>query len=166
MSRDIIRKEDKQAEELQSRQREDGSSRERMRKERTPLYVQQAVTYNNQDPNYHYRLVNDSPNRIQRFIDAGWELCMGDNRETYSGKGRQDSSNTGSLVKRTVNEDPNAPWKDAYLMRIPVELFEADQQAKHERTEEDLLDIDRTGELARALMLGSRANLVPRKAKT
>jgi len=165
MSDAIIRKEDAHTEDLQARKRDDGLSREKMRKERTPLYVQQSVTLNNRDPNYQYRLVNDAPGRIQRFIDAGWELCTGDNKETYSGKGRENAVSDGTLIKRNVNEDPNAPWNDGYLMRIPIELFREDQETKHKRVEDELMEIDPTNEILRAQMLGARANLVLRKVK-
>jgi hypothetical protein len=157
---DAIIKEDVRKEDLSDRKREDGLSREKMRTERTPLYVQKAVTLRSRDPNYHYRLVNDLPGRIQRFIEAGWELVQGDNTETYSGKGRSESTNAGTLMTRTVNEDPKAKCHTAYVMRILKTLFDEDQAAKAKRIDDDMLDIDPTGEILKAQMLGSRANFL------
>jgi hypothetical protein len=150
---------------LEDRSREDGLSREKMRKDRTPLYKQSAVTLKNRDPLFHYRLVNDTPGRIAAFLEAGWEIVEGDKNETYSGKGRSEGAQDGSLMKRRVNEGLTAPCHNAYVMRIPKEFFAEDQEEKNRRNEELIEDIDPSGEIRRAIILGSRANIHSIKLK-
>lgn len=144
---------------LEDRKREDGLSREQQRKDRTPLYKQSAVTLKNRDPLFHYRLVNDTPGRIASFLQAGWEIVEGDNSETYSGKGRSEATQKGTMMTRRVNERNDAPCHDAYMMRIPKELYEEDQKAKEKGWDQVEAEIDSTGELKKARILGPRANI-------
>lgn len=151
---------------MEDRKREDGLSREKMRKDRTPRHEQSAVTLKNRDPLFHYRLVNDTPGRIASFIEAGWEIVEGDKSETYSGKGIKEGAQDGSMMKRKVNEDPHAPCQNGYVMRILKELFLEDQEYKENKNEQMLADIDPTGEILKAIILGSRANIRSNQLKT
>lgn len=145
--------------EFEDRKRESGLSREKERKDRTPLYENSSMTLMNRDPNYHYRVVNDMPGRIDRFLAAGYEFAPEGLSDTYSGVGRDEGVQAQTTTKLKVNFDPSAEVKNAYLMRIPLELFEQDQKAKQDQVDQEIVDIDKDGEIMKAILLGSRANI-------
>lgn len=130
-----------------------------LEKERIPIYKQQALVYSTQEPGWKYRMVNDTPGRIQKFLRAGWELVKGNVADTYSGTGRkEETSASGSHISRIV--DPDNIYKDGYLMRIPMEKWLADQKAKEDilqKNEEELVDGE--GRLTVARKLGPLANV-------
>lgn len=41
---------------------------------RTPVGTRHILTVTGKDPDYHYRIVNDESDRVQQFLDAGYEL--------------------------------------------------------------------------------------------
>lgn len=94
---------------------------------RTPVSgPRNLLTVSNQDPNYYYRWVNDTPGRIQRFLDGGYEIV---NHDTDVGDRMVDSgSKIGTAVTRQVGGAIQA-----YLMRIPLEWYNEDQEAKMEQ---------------------------------
>lgn len=76
-----------------------------------------------QDPNYVYRWVNDTVGRIQRFLDAGYEIV---NQDVEVGQNTVDrGSKLGSSVTRAVGFGVTS-----VLMRIPKEYYDEDQAAK------------------------------------
>lgn len=80
------------------------------------------LTVTNKDPNYFYRWVKDLPGRIQRFIDAGYDIV---NHDTQVGQRVVDSgSRLGSAVTRLDGANT------LVLMRIPLEWYNEDQEAK------------------------------------
>lgn len=82
------------------------------------------------DDEFHYRFVNDTDDRLQQFLEAGYEfvpkggLQVGDNT-VDSARG------TESIVKKGVGFGTTA-----YLMRIPMEFFLEDQAAKQRLVDE------------------------------
>lgn len=85
------------------------------------------LTVTKKDPNYVYRWVKDQPGRMQRFLDAGYETVV---HETQVGQRTVDSgSRLGSAVTRLDG---------AYmlvLMRIPIEWYNEDQDAKQRQVD-------------------------------
>lgn len=151
-------KDDRIINDAEDRRPETSTSREnKLKKERIPLYKQQALVYTDKEPGWHYRFVNDEPGRINKFLKAGWELVKGDVEDTYSGKGRKEASSQGSYIKRIV--DPNHIYADGYLMRIPLELWQEDQKFKDAQLDRIEEDLDAGGQLTIARKLGNRANL-------
>lgn len=143
-----------------------GTNRETvLRKERIPLHEQNSITLLSLDPNYKYRVVNDTYGRIARFLAAGWSIVEGDIHDTYSGQGRQVEAQRSSQLWRTVNNGIDAPCKDGVFMRIPIELFNEDQAKKAERTDMEEKEIDPEGLIRKAQQLGSRWNLHRQKPK-
>lgn len=81
------------------------------------------LTISNKDPNYVYRFVNDTPGRIQRFLEGGWEIV---NHESELGQKTVDSgTRLGSAVTKMVGGTVTA-----VAMRIPKEWYDEDQAAK------------------------------------
>ena len=43
------------------------------RVKRVPISIRNVLKWDNQDPSYQYRWVNDNEDRVPRFKEAGWE---------------------------------------------------------------------------------------------
>ena len=93
------------------------------RRERIPVSgPRDILTVTQKDPNYTYRWVKDLPGRIQRFLDAGYDIV---NHETEVGQRAVDTgSRLGSAVTRLDGINT------LVLMRIPNEWYNEDQEAK------------------------------------
>jgi hypothetical protein len=104
----------------------------RERKKRTPVGgARDILTVPLKDPNYEYRWVVDSPGRIQRFKDGGWEV---DTDNVDIGQRTVDrESRIGSAVTKASGDG-----RTLVLMRIPKEWYDEDQKAKSDRL--DALD--------------------------
>ena len=108
-------------------------------KERIPLNgeARNVLHVNHKDPNYEYRWVHDDPDRVAQFEDAWWEIDR-DPRNLRSGDRKVDTSEgTSSLVQARAGQG-----RKYVLMKVPKELYEADQKAKHEeidRVESEML---------------------------
>lgn len=85
---------------------------------------------------YQHRWVNDTSDRIYRFLEAGWEfltstgVTVGD--KTVDNVGDNDR---GSVIKVQAYVSNNRPV-DAYLMVIEDEFYEEDQKYKANRIDE------------------------------
>lgn len=72
------------------------------------------------DPNYVYRIVNDTPGRISMFKYTGWELCT--NEEVDTGSFRvEDTPELGSLAYYIVD---GGTGMKAYVMKIKKEYYD------------------------------------------
>jgi len=95
---------------------------------RKPLHQQGPQNIlGEKDPNFHYRIVNDTGNRIEAFQQAGYELVTDD--DIIVGDSRVSSAGDLGSSKRIISGDGNT----AYLMRIPLEYYQEDQKAKEEK---------------------------------
>lgn len=84
-----------------------------------------VLTVADKDPNYHYRWVNDTPGRIDRFLNGGYEYVQ---KAGEIGQNTVDrGSKLGSVVTRSVGG-----ILTAVLMRIPREWYDEDQEAKQD----------------------------------
>lgn len=93
---------------------------------RSPLDKANKLTVKGKDPNFVYRIVNDIDDRVNDFLDAGWELDTSD--EIRVGASKVD--NSSKLGK--VREIPVGGSTKAVLMKIKKEYFEEDQKAKQD----------------------------------
>lgn len=91
---------------------------------RTPVGVRNILTVSGQDPNYHYRIVNDSGDRIQRFLDAGYELVQAKD-VTVGDKRVNKAASEGSVADVSVGGGDKG-----FVMRIKKEWHAEDQAAK------------------------------------
>lgn len=101
---------------------------------RTPINGHRNVlTVAGQEPGYHYRFVNDTGDRVQSFLEDGWELVP--NKDVKIGDKRVSAATPqGSYAEASVGQGTKAK-----LMRIKDEYYEEDQAAKQahvNRTEE------------------------------
>lgn len=98
-------------------------------KDRVPLNgnSRNLLTIAHRDPDYEYRWVINDPDRVEKFKDAWWEVDD-DPRNQRPGDRRIDTSaGTSSIV-----ETKAGGGKKYVLMKLPKELYEADQKAKHD----------------------------------
>ena len=94
------------------------------RKRRTPLMRRNVLNYEDKDPNFVYRFVNDEPGRVQEFMAMGYEHVdhgkVGDSRvDKPSSEGSRTQVHVGS-------------GNQGFLMRIPKEFYLEDQKTKQD----------------------------------
>jgi hypothetical protein len=100
------------------------------RPQRIPVGTRNVLTVAGKDANYAYRIINDSGDRVQEFMDAGYELVeassvrVGDKR-VNSG------SSEGSKAQLSVGQG-----QKAFVVRIKKEWYEEDQQVKQRRVDD------------------------------
>jgi hypothetical protein len=94
------------------------------RVKRTPVGVRNVLSVKGLDPDFHYRIVNDDADRIQQFLDAGYELVPAD-AVTVGDKRINAPAPEGSVRQVSVGGG-----QKAFVMRIPNEFYEEDQKAK------------------------------------
>ena len=100
------------------------------RTRRTPLDTRNVLTVAGKDPNYHYRIVNDTGDRVQEMIERGYELVT--DKSIRVGDRRIDVPTAeGSPVKVSVGSGTSG-----YVMRIKNEWFEEDQKLKAQKVRE------------------------------
>jgi hypothetical protein len=91
---------------------------------RTPVGQRHVLTVSGKEPGYEYRFVNDSGDRVQTFLDNGWETVpskgvrVGDKRIGTPGT-------DGSIAKASVGQGITG-----VLLRIKDEWYAEDQAAK------------------------------------
>jgi hypothetical protein len=97
--------------------------KERVR--RTPINGQRSVLgVKGKDPAYEYRIVNDVNERIEEFIERGYDVVT-DGDVTVGDKRVGKASASGSPVQISVGQGTQA-----YLMRIKKDWFVEDQKEK------------------------------------
>jgi len=85
------------------------------------------------DPNYEYRIFNDTGTRIAQALELGWEIVEDDGE--LGDADADKASAVGSQVRRTVNRSTGT---QGVLMRIRKEWYRQYQQAKQARVSETI----------------------------
>lgn len=103
----------------------------KVRAKRTPINGRNVLSVSNKQAGYHYRFVNDMGDRVQSFLDNGWEQVAADDvivgdRRVAAAKG------LGSKAQASVNKDGTK----AFVMRIKQEWFDEDQAEKAKHVDE------------------------------
>lgn len=94
------------------------------RVKRTPVNARNVLTITGMDPNYSYRFVNDSGDRVQAFLENGWEKVPA--KEVRVGDKRLGAASAeGSDAMASVGQGMKA-----YVLRIRKDWYEEDQAAK------------------------------------
>jgi len=99
------------------------------RVKRTPIGTRSVLTVAGKDANYVYRIINDSGDRVQDFLEAGYELVKGDSVKVGDKKVNKTSSE-GSVSQVSVGQG-----QKAFVVRIKKEWYEEDQAAKQEHVD-------------------------------
>jgi hypothetical protein len=93
---------------------------------RTPLGKRNVLTVAGKEPGYEYRIVNDVGDRIQEFLDNGWELVK--KQDVRIGDKRLGpASSEDSTAKASVGRGMTG-----YVLRIREDWYKEDQAAKQE----------------------------------
>lgn len=97
------------------------------RSTRVPVTERNILSVKGKEDGYHYRIVNDTGDRVQQLMDAGYEIVdassvqVGDKRiNATSPEGTQAQVSVGGGVK-------------AFVMRQKLEWYNEDQAAKQAR---------------------------------
>jgi len=117
--------------------KQDGEVRESVRK-RVPLVStdsQLDVPHELREayPDHSFRWVNDEKGRVQKFLNAGWEVCEGVN---VSGSMFSDDAGkagqTASVVMRPVGQGQTTSNLQMVLMMTTKEIFKEDFDKQQE----------------------------------
>lgn len=96
-----------------------------------------TIKQEDKDPDFEYRIVKDKPGRIDRFLRGGYEIVQQAGLQVGD-----DTANKVSAEGSPAQIDLGRGEK-GYLMRIPKEWYEEDQQAKEQELksrEETMVD--------------------------
>lgn len=96
------------------------------RTKRTPVNGRNILTVSGKEPGYVYRVVNDQGDRIQQFLDAGYEAVPA--KDVRVGDRRVDSATPEGSNAQVVVDKGNG--QKAVVLRIKEEWYKEDQAAK------------------------------------
>ncbi len=116
-----------------------------VRPQRIAVGLRPKLALIGKDPNYEYRIVNDTPGRIAMFKHGGWELVTNDEVDTGSFRA-EEASDVGSLASYIVD---GGTGLKAYVLKIKKEWFESfmdEHEAEVRATEETLRPNNNDGE--------------------
>ena len=100
------------------------------RTQRVPVGTRNVLTVMGKDPNYEYRIINDSGDRVQEFMDAGYELV--EKESVRVGDKRVNSATAeGTVAQLSVGQG-----QKGYVVRIKKEWYDEDQAKKQRRVNE------------------------------
>lgn len=98
-------------------------------KKRVPLGQRNVLSFNNMDPGFQYRVINDVDDRLERAVNAGYEFVEGDAKIGDEMAG--DPEQMDSRVTKHVGNGTTG-----YLMRIKKEWYKEDQIEKQKEVDE------------------------------
>ncbi|MCX8125831.1 MAG: hypothetical protein N3E40_01625 [Dehalococcoidia bacterium] len=101
------------------------------RRERVPLGIPRLKMQFPERPGYVRRIINDKPGRLEDAVAAGWQFV------TYETPGYEDLSTAttaglDSRVSRVVGVNDDGSPMRGYLMEIPEEIYNRDQELKEQ----------------------------------
>ena len=108
------------------------------KRERVPFGAnRQRLAVKEQDPNFVYRWVNDTEDRLERAEAGGYVFCSKTEFTAKLGDGQihQENSDLNSRVSKVVSKGTDSPIR-AYLMKIKKTWYDKDQKAKEALTDE------------------------------
>lgn len=94
------------------------------RTQRVPVGTRNVLTVAGKDPNYEYRIINDSGDRVQEFLDAGYELVEKDSVRVG------DKRVNSATAEGTVSQVSVGQGQKGYIVRIKKEWYQEDQAKK------------------------------------
>lgn len=100
------------------------------RTQRVPVGTRNVLTVAGKDPNYEYRIINDSGDRVQEFLDAGYELVEKDSVRVG------DKRVNSATAEGTVSQVSVGQGQKGYIVRIKKEWYQEDQARKQRQVNE------------------------------
>lgn len=97
------------------------------RTQRVPVGTRNVLTVAGKDPNYEYRIINDSGDRVQEFLDAGYELVEKDSVRVG------DKRVNSATAEGTVSQVSVGQGQKGYIVRIKKEWYQEDQAKKQKQ---------------------------------
>lgn len=91
---------------------------------RTPVGVRNVLTVGGKDPDYEYRIVNDTGDRVEQFKGAGYDVVLASD-VTIGDRRISKASPEGSAAQVSIGGGDKA-----IVMRIKRDWYEEDQQRK------------------------------------
>lgn len=121
--------------------RQENTSVASARPKRTPIASRNRLDVKHRDEGYAYRIVNDEDDRVQRFQEAGYEICKEEAVGAIGDRRVDGASSLGSTAHFSVGKGTKA-----ILMRIPKDWYAEDQAAKQRDIDavEDTMKTDRS----------------------
>lgn len=97
----------------------------------------QRLAVRDKDPNYVYRWVNDTEDRLARAEAGGYVYVTKDELSEKLGEGQlhQENTDLNSRVSKIVSKGETTPIR-GYLMKIKKSWYDQDQKAKEALTDE------------------------------
>jgi len=105
----------------------EGTKTVRQRPVRNSAGRRDTLMVEGKDPNFEYRIVNDTPGRVAEMKAMGYELADGDERFNSS---LDDSKSESSVKSKHVGGGVNG-----VLMRIPKDWYDEYQKEKAEHVD-------------------------------
>ena len=102
----------------------------RGRTQRVPVGTRKVLTVAGKDPDYEYRIINDSADRVQEFLDAGYELVERDSVRVGD-KRVGSASAEGTKAQLSVGQGMKG-----FVVRIKKEWYQEDQARKQAHVNE------------------------------
>ncbi len=102
----------------------------RGRTQRVPVGTRKVLTVAGKDPDYEYRIINDSGDRVQEFLDAGYELVERDSVRVGD-KRVGSASAEGTKAQLSVGQGMKG-----FVVRIKKEWYQEDQARKQAHVNE------------------------------
>ena len=100
------------------------------RTQRVPVGTRNVLTVAGKDRNYEYRIINDSGDRVQEFLDAGYELVEKDSVRVG------DKRVNSATAEGTVSQVSVGQGQKGYIVRIKKEWYQEDQARKQRQVNE------------------------------
>jgi hypothetical protein len=93
---------------------------------RTPIGRRNVLTVSGKEAGYEYRFVNDEGDRVQEFLDNGWEVVpQNDSLRIGDKRLNAPTGSEGTAAVASVGQG-----QKAFLLRIRDEYYKEDQAAK------------------------------------
>ena len=102
----------------------------RGRTQRVPVGTRKVLTVAGKEAGYNYRVINDSGDRVQEFLDAGYELVNADSVRVGD-KRVNSGAAEGSKAQLYVGQG-----QKAFVVRIRQEWYDEDQARKQAHVNE------------------------------
>jgi hypothetical protein len=118
------------------------------RPKRTPVGSRPRLIVHGKNPNFEYRIVNDTPGNVALYTNNGWQACT--NEEVDTGNFRADQgSEIGSLAYFIVD---SGTGMKGYVLKISKDEYQEIQDAYEEinrASEETMMPNQSDGEYGR-----------------